>query len=553
MDAPELIIPVRFEPGKSIAGLQSLERAGTSAGQAVAKGMDEAQHATGRAAKAADGMRDSLISFAGAQQALGAAGNIAREMVQHFDKIRQDAAQAAKDVQSMRESFRELAALRNEMSTRGATLAHLMQVSTRTLQRPQEVKEMEEAGLGIGELALGPQGTMSREEFTKALEAAGKMQTMEGGPAGAYGAMVGQIALSSKEKLDAAGMQGRLNRMFQIQQPGGFRNFGQAAAQYGRIQPLIQAGVLTPEQGMGLLSAFSTASPEEAATMVDQFVRSTMGGRLKERGMKVPEGMEFETQAAYMQELGADKLTDPLKIGEKIAEDLRKQEEATKRKGEQWDPYRYLQSHGFAQQQERDMVMLFSGLKNKGTLAKIEQAMGAKPQKGAIDRLFAERMASEPMLQGRAAELSEHAATVQQGLAEEPLVIAQRAAFARLKAQGKISGSFDEWRNTGLFQRGWQDLWQGGYHRQMDVEASRGLRAERERLGLPQLGQWQWSEHDAMARSAREVQAAGGDLTRGVAQDLASAAKAIHEAAVEMREARKVPVAMPPPRPSGRM
>ena len=117
-----------------------------------------------------------------------------------------------------------------------------MGISAQTLQTPEEAQHIEEAGLGIGELAIGPGGKMTRAELEKSLISAGKMQTMEGGPAEAYGAMVGQLALSSKENLTADQMQGKMNRMFQIQQPGGFKNFGQAAQQYTKIQPLIQSG-----------------------------------------------------------------------------------------------------------------------------------------------------------------------------------------------------------------------------------------------------------------------------------------------------------------------
>ena len=343
------------------------------------------------------------------------------------------------------------------------------------------------------------------------------------------------LHISSKEKLSAEQMQGKLNQLFKIQQPGGFENFGQALQQYGKIQPLIQSGVLSEEHGMGLLSAMSTASPEEASTMVDQFVRMTMQGRMRMRGMKVPEGTQYETTAAYMKDIGADKLSDPIAIGKKIAADLKEQESKATKKGEKFDVYGYLLQHGFNTDQERQMAMLFGGLENKGRMQPLEEAMNAKPEVGApgqgvIDKRFEDRRKNDIYYQNRTAEKVGELADVQRGIENEPMVVAQKSAFNRLKAQGKISGSFEEWKNRGFWASGTDNVFFGGYHRQVNTETDRMLRSERERLGLPMLGEWQWDEHETRRRSAQEVKAAGGDLTGTTAEALDKAAKNIEAA-----------------------
>lgn len=481
------------------------------------------QEATNASISATAKMTAGLIS-------LGAAGRSLSTIVEHFDKIRADALQAAESVMKMRGAVRELQALRDQMGQTGPGIGHTFDIARQTLQTPEEVRAMESAGLGVGELAL--KNDKDRAEFTKAMVAAGRFQQIEGGDAGAYGQMMGQIALQSKGPINAADMEAQAWRLFQIQKPGGFHTMSQAMGQYSRLNGLVQNGIYSPEEAMGLASAFSVANPEDAATRVEQFTRAVMSGRIKARGMHVAEGVDFQKTNQYFKELGIGENDSAIARGKKIAEDLARQQKA---KGKNFNSYEYLMRRGFGNQEDREVIMAISGLRNTGKLEKIEAAQNAQLERGAISKQFAERVSHDNFLKGRAAELSEQAATTKQGLEEEPLVLAQRTAFARLKSQGKISGTFDEWRNAGWLKRGTENL-MGGYHHQVDAEASRVLAAERKRLGLPQYSGFQWSEYETMKRSAREVQQAGGDVTRGVDDDLRSAAKDIREASREYRE-----------------
>jgi hypothetical protein len=527
--------------GKLVAGAKEATRVEKMMAQ-------EAENAQKKQA----GMVEGLMGISTAMIGLQSASQFFALFTQHFDKIRMDAYQAAEDVMRMRGAVRELAALRGDLGKTGETLTHVGEISAQTLQKPEESQQMLEAGLGIGELAIGEGGTMTKEEFDKAIIAAGKMHTMEGGPAKAYGAMVGQLALSSKGKMTAEDMQAKLSKMFAIQQPGGFENFGQAAAQYARVQPLVQSGVLSPEQAMGLLSAMSIASPEEAGTMVEQFTRATMAGRLRERGMKVPEGVEAEKSAEYMKSIGADKLSDPIEIGMKIADDLKAQEAKAVAKGQKFDTYGYLQTHGFVNQQDINTVMLFSSMRNRGRLKKIEEAETTEPERGSIDKHFEQRVSKDPFLQGRAAELAEQLATMKQGVENEALRASRRAAFARLKQHGKISGSFDEWEKTGATQATLQDIqpWAPNYHSQVDVESDQYLEMERRRLGLARphaAGSEQYRRE--LANSVRD---AGGNVTLGVMDQLKEAAADLKEAAREQKAVSRKPTEAMVPRPSGR-
>jgi hypothetical protein len=325
------------------------------------------------------------------------------------------------------------------------------------------------------------------------------------------------------------------------------------------VQPLVQSGVLSPEDAMSLLSTMSVASPEEASTMVEQFTRATMAGRLRERGMKVPEGIEFQKSAEYMKSIGADKLTKPQEIGKRIAADLKSKEADAKKSGKEFSVYDYLRTHGFVNEKDVETVMLMTGLKNSDKLQKIEEAQNAPVETspmGVLDKRMEERVRKEPFLQSRATELSEQLAEAKQGVENEALRTSRRAAFARLKGQGKISGSFQEWEDTEAdsWKKAMQDAnpLAPNYHSQVDLMSDQFLEVQRRHLGIArpsgQLGAEGYRRE--LANSVRDN---GGDVAMGVIEDLKEAAKDFREAAREQRGAKKEkPVALVPPKPPGR-
>jgi len=490
--------------------------------------------------------------FAAGMAALQALAPVASTFAEHFSKIRTDAFKAAEEVMRMRGAVRELQALRGEMGQTGGGVSHVFDIARQTLQSPEQVQQMEAAGLGVGELAL--KTDKDRAEFEKAMVAAGKFQTLEGGSSSAYGQMMGQIALQSRGSINAAEMEARANRLFKIQQPGGFRNMESALQQYSGLNALVMNDVYTPEEAMGLASAFSVSSPNEAGTKAEQFTRAVMAGRIRNRGMAVSKDVDLEKSAEYFKEIGIGEQDSAIARGKKIADDLARQKAGSEAKGQKFNATEYLMLHGFANQQDALAIMDFAGLRNSGRLEKIEEAQNAPLEMGAISRRFDDRLKRDNFLKGRQVELAEQAATAKQGIEEEPLILAQRAAFARLKAQGKISGTFEEWQSKGFLQRGSEDLFFGGYHHQVNAEASRTLSAERERLGLSQysgirLPFVQEDETATMRRSAREIQSAGGDVTRGVSDDLKDTTRAVRELTAELKKQAGPPIGPPPPMP----
>jgi hypothetical protein len=408
---------------------------------------------------------------------------------------------------------------------------------------------------------------MTREDFNKLMESAGRMQILEGGSPKAYGMTAGQVALNARGKITPEEGQARLDQLFRIQQPGRFESFTQAAEQNAKSSGLVRSGVLSEVENAGLNSAFSVDSPGEASTHVEQFTRAVLSARIKARGMKMSPDVDHETTDKYMKSIGADKETNVVKIGGMIADDLAKQEAEGKKTGKAFNAHDYLMQKGFGNMEDRATIMSFSGLRNSGRLDKITAAMDApldvgKPGEGVIDRRFKERVAKDPFLQNRVGEVSDQLATAKQGTLEEPWVAAQRAAFAKLKAQpgSGVTGEWKDFQNEGTFGRFTDSFWNNS-HGKVEAEAERSLQKEAKRIGLnvpmnvDASGQGQtmrWSARDL----ARNVQQAGGNPAAGgmeqlskVADQLAAAAQGQQKAAEAMERAAKAmgPKAIVPP------
>jgi hypothetical protein len=399
------------------------------------------------------------------------------------------------------------------------------QQATLTASQMQGVKSLK--GLGIGEVAIGK--TISKENFDKSMVPAGRMQTLEGGNAGLYGAVTGQIALQSDHMLSPEEVQARINRMYEIQKPGGFTNMSQAIEQDSQQSQLVMNGILTPEQSMGTLSAFSAVGPPgQAATTTNQFVRATLGNQVRAKGMQVNPELDTEKTYEYFKRLGDDKENDPLKIGKAMAADLAAQKKANA----SLSPDRYLQEHGFGNQHDRDAIMAFSGLQNTGKLEMIEAAQNAPLELGGvIDRRFNERVAGDAFFQNRKAETADALATMKAGAANEPYEIARRMANAELKKNGALYGKYEDRNNLSPLNEFFADTAAprdpgSNSYTALRENARSNLEREARRLNLKIEDPTSVFDVDRDQKLARQIQGAGGDVTGSTTmQSLESGAK----------------------------
>jgi hypothetical protein len=500
-----------------------------------------------------------IASMAAGMVGLQSASGFLAATEEQFKKIEGDAAKTAEEILRMRNLVRELAALRGDMGQSGETTAEVMAMSAKTLQSPEEVIAMQQHALGTGELAIGR--TISRKEFMKGLEAAGKQQSMEGSDAGAYGDIAGLLALESKKKnLSGEELQALVGREFDIQQPGRFASFAQAAAQRAKLTGYVQAGDLPGEEASRLNSFFSLAGPEEAGTATDQFIRATLGRKLRNRNVQLSADVDSERTAEYYKGLGADKLHDPEAIGKLVAEDVKKQMAKAKGASQEFSVRDYLTTRGFGNEQELKQLELFVAGQLTGSYDPIEKAGTKKlaigaPGHGVIDERFEDSLRRNPELQNRRAERLAKLGEMKAGAEEEPWLIAAKSAHAQLVAEGKYKGDFKEFQESSAPGRGIKDVGtrildpgrEMSYFSDIDKEIDRHLNAEAKRLGVPTVTQNRenYNERESQRRTARAIASKGGDLTGVTAQQMSEAAEKLNAAATRLERATRPNVPAP--------
>jgi hypothetical protein len=440
--------------------------------------MDEQKKGADKVSNAIQGGVMATARFGAAMLGLQSVQGIASVFAQEFEKTRQYASKVADDIQRMRENVRELQALRGQMGQTGPGVAHLFKMAGQTGQTTEEVQAMEQAGLGVGELAIGK--SVTKEDFDRMMVSAGKMQATEGGNSGAYGEMMGLIALQAKGKLSPEEAEGRLNRMFLIQQPGKFATMSQAIGQYSQMSGLVSNDILSPEEGMGLVSAMSAAGPVgESGAKSQQFARALLSGRLKARGMAMSPDVDFEKTSEYMKGLGITGDDSVMTRGKKIAADLAAQKQANAN----FNADEYLQTRGFGNMEDRGAIMGYAGLLNSGRLEKIEAAQNAPLDNGAVTRRFNERVSRDPFFARRLAQTSEKAVESSQGMENEDVKAAYQSAFARLRERKEIGAWKDSdelYESTGLNYR---NMFFGDRQR-VGLEAQHALALQANKVGV---------------------------------------------------------------------
>ena len=124
----------------------------------------------------------------------------------------------------------------------------------------------------------------------------------------------------------------------------------------------------------------------------------------------------------------------------------------------------------------------------------------------------------------------------------------QEAAFNRLKAEHKITGTFEEWKNRSMVGQLWDDAFAGktmpgevesqGWHEQVNIEAQRMLAEAAQRAGvafeIPKVGRYRTSAYmgdEALYAKQQEIQRADGDPLSDTAKDIKRAADAMERTA----------------------
>lgn len=435
---------VRFEQQKQ-REQQKSAAAAEKASRREAEMQDRAAEKTGLFGRALQTVSGYFAGFIGFQA-------IVNEIANAFDVAQQSAMEAGKFVNDYRESLLELAALKGRLGETGPEVQESLQFRARTLQTREAATAFQLSALGAGEAGIdrgGVEKSISEDEFKKLMVFVGSMQAAEGGSADTYGALAGQVPMMMGHHTTAEESFRKVAQFYKILQPGG-STFASGTEQFLKNAPYAQL-FEDPAQMLALQSAFSIKNRGGAGEQVEQFMRATVGGLGRMRGVQV-EG-DSQKIGEYLGSIGATDQMTPIDIGKRVAADFARQREASTAQGQQFNAMSYLLHKGYGNQEDRMALMAFADLMASGTYEKtFEPLTKTMPTTAEAMNPIKRFQGSDLAAQQRKGELAGELAKTSVGMGPQEYYEAlTRQAHARLKASGRLTGTYEETMSPGLF------------------------------------------------------------------------------------------------------
>jgi hypothetical protein len=304
---------------------------------------------------------------------------------------------------------------------------------------------------------------ISAQEFDKHLATAGKLQVMTGAAEAAVGKVSGILpSVTGKQVNKAEDLDVMLERLYELQKLGGFRDYGQAATQFAGSAEYVMKGVYSAPRAQALLSAFALAGQGDTASeRLSQVTTSVSAGLIKNRGMKVNPDYQADVEKSgeYFKRLGVTGENKPEERIMAVVNDLLGQEDKTKAAGKNWDPMLYLYEKGFINVQARESLAKLAGAERTGGQLGNLMALADKPMTGTplIDRDFENYRKYEPSGSVREsrtqAQLREYKEGQEKFFQEEMM----RRAFGQLGGETQFGGDLksvqDGWSPVSIYQR----------------------------------------------------------------------------------------------------
>lgn len=322
-----------------------------------------------------------------------------------------------------------------------------------------------------------------------------------------------------------------------------------------------------------MTSAFGVANPDEAGTMVDQFVRATVGSIARNRkiaGLQGIEGSDNIGTAQYLGGLGAKEGMGPVDIARLVAADLKARQASADAKGEAFDPYVYLPSKGYGNMQDLKGLVDFTSTINSGTWDKTFQKMLNDPNLGAGRMAEVEnRLANDPGLRGRQARIAEEMAKMVPGFGrDKDMSDLRRMGWSMASLKDKSLHSFEEIERAGAFDSSL--AWWGDEKERVRQETGRMLMDLAGEHGVPFRSSYQrgtglagWAgslvgtsatgsqglSDQEMYRVFQQLGAQGVNVGQEVSQRLAEAAASMERTSQNMERAIQPPLNGAPRQP----
>lgn len=304
-DSQGLVIPVRLDSTRAVAGLERIETSGRRMGAEVAKGGDAAASGLGRAAQAAHGVGSELAGLMRAQMSLGAIKAVGGAIATQFDESARYIAAAAKEFAVLRKSMQEVATLKGTANTGQFTLEEARKAQKFNLM-PTEFRDFQAefqnyAGSQIG----GPNGKLTEAQGE---DYAGRVAELmkSSGISPAVGAeLAGSLLENAKGPQDVDALMKRLSTTFQVLEKGRVP-LSRALPQMSQIM----GHGIEAEQAAQLFSIASPVSPGQEGVAVESALKAVEEMKNKGTGEEfgVTRGMgQFESVKAFAENIAGRK------------------------------------------------------------------------------------------------------------------------------------------------------------------------------------------------------------------------------------------------------
>jgi hypothetical protein len=415
------------------------------------------QDATKEQELAANATKTAVLGYIGAFAGIGVVVAGLKAIAEYWDNVRRDTIASVREVLHMRDAVLELAALKDKLGQTGPVLGEQLLLRSETGMKQQAANEFQTHFLGRAEAAIGK--TVDAKDAQELAITMGKLQMLEGSNAAAYGDLAGAIAMTAKKGTTGRELSGQADKLYQIQKPGAFASVSQFAGQYSKAAGLVQNDIYTGPELAALLSMQSEYGPEEAETRVSQMTRLAASGLMRARHIKGAPGIEHDTSAEFFKKAGITQGMKGMERLERLSDFMIAEQDQATKAGKPYMLREEILRHGVINSDDAEALENFIGAKRSGIWKGFTDIRDAKNNPDVIAATHADRRRKDPSFMNETAKLAEDLADVARASSPEGgLEPLQRVIYAKRKGEGKTVGTFEAWKDAGLWKRTVDDL-----------------------------------------------------------------------------------------------
>ena len=474
----------------------------------------------------------SIALFSAGMVGLNSVGSVLHMIVEQFNAVRLAGIKAAADILDEALDLRQLGALQGEMGQPSQQLMQQLEFRTKTLQTAGEARALTTEAMASGFGAIQA-GLVTAPEFQKHLITSGQLSKMTGAEPGAVGKMSGILPMvTGKKKNTAEDLDVLMERLYEEQKLGGFKDYGQFAEQFAGSAEYVMKGVFNAPTLAALQAAFAKAGQGATASeRVSQVTTAVSAGVLRNKGMKVNPDYEnlMERSGEYFKKLGVTPNTKTEDRIMAVVNDLLKQEDVTLAAGKNWNPMDYLLEKGFINVQSRESLAKLAGVERTGGQLSELLGLGAKPlpATSGIGEKFRASKAGDITMAREEARAIDRAKQFRAGLGEKGEGLFRDAMLEKAYTSKGGEAYFGSGNTLDVIKGraglNPHEIW-FGQREEVESEAQRMLLAEADKFGVKHADPFDrdlsgkirgtrhlpWTELFSIGQKTRE---AGGTLT----------------------------------------